>query len=71
MLSFSFRIWLAGIGLLMLFAASLFLIGSEIVAPNLKAHWPYLATIVFAWAFSIPNIGRVRRMIADEKLGLK
>ncbi len=71
MTSLSLRIWCASIALLTVAIATLFMIAFAIMRPDLKTDMPGLAIFVCVWTVSIPNIVKLRKMIAEQKRGMK
>lgn len=62
------RIAFAVMGLVALVLATLYFIGVEIAKPN-SIPLPYLAIMAVAWAYAVPNIIRLRTMIAERRQG--
>ena len=70
-MSVSLRIWIASAALLLLVAATLVMIGFHVMNPDAKVSMPALATVAFVWIFAIPNVLRLRTMVADHRRGRK
>ena len=65
------RIWVAGLALLVVVCSTLFMIGYDIVAHKFMDDLHTWAIIALVWVVTVPNIGRLRKMVADQSNGLK
>lgn len=70
-MSLSLRIWVGSVALAVLLMASLCLAAFEVLGQNTRPSLLTLALFAFIWLVSIPNVLRLRKMIADHKRGLK
>ena len=70
-MSLNLRIRFASFAFLLLLFATVCLVAFVIMERDIGPSIPTLAMFAFIWVISIPNMVKLRRMVAEQRRGLR